>query len=276
MSATPIPRSLAMTLYGDLDLSIIDELPPGRPTIVTRLSDEGTLPKIYTFLRERLEAGERAFLVFPLIEESDKQELMAAKDSFEVLRETEFAGLPCDLLHGRLSPVRKADVMERFRSGETRLLMATTVIEVGIDVPEATVMVIHNPERFGLSQLHQLRGRIGRGTEKSYCILAAPGGLGDEARRRLEVFARHRDGFRLAEEDLKVRGPGEVFGLRQHGQPELRLAHPLKDARLVELARERARDLVANDPELVARDLRPLRELLLRTYSHRLDLSAIG
>ena len=276
MSATPIPRSLAMTLYGDLDLSVIDELPPGRPALVTRLTQERTLPQVYAFLRERLEAGERGFLVFPLVEESDKQELAAATESFTALQAGEFAGLSCGLMHGRMSAARKADVMERFRSGEVSLLMATTVIEVGIDVPEATVMVIHNPERFGLSQLHQLRGRIGRGREKSYCILAAPDGLGVDARQRLDIFVRYRDGFRLAEEDLKQRGPGEVFGLRQHGRPELRLAHPLADARLVDLARERARELVASDPELVAQDLRPLRELLLRVYRDRLQLAATG
>jgi len=175
-----------------------------------------------------------------------------------------------------LSSARKAEVLEGFRAGRSRILVATTVIEVGLDIPEATLMVIHNPERFGLSQLHQLRGRIGRGTGKSYCILVAPGGLGAVARERLAIFARLKDGFLLAEEDLKLRGPGEVFGLRQHGQPELSLAHPLHDARLLALARERAGELIARDPELVAQDLRPLRELLLRVYKDRLLLAGVG
>jgi len=276
MSATPIPRSLAMTVYGDLDLGIIDELPPGRPPVVTRLSSESKLPRILAFLRERVEAGERAFLVFPLVEEGDKAEIKAATDAFESLRNGELAGVGCELVHGRMSPARKAEALDRFRSGESRVLVATTVIEVGIDIPEATMMVIHNPERFGLSQLHQLRGRIGRGSEKSYCVLVTPDGLPEASRERLEIFTRHRDGFRLAEEDLKLRGPGELFGLRQHGKPELSLAHPLHDARLVTLARDRARDLAERDPELVASDLQPLRELLLRVYRDRLTLATVG
>ncbi|MCP4548920.1 MAG: ATP-dependent DNA helicase RecG [bacterium] len=277
MSATPIPRSLAMTLYGDLDLSIIDELPPGRPALVTRLSSESKLPEIYSFIRDRLlKEDERAFLIFPLVEEGDKLELKSAKEEFEELKSGVFADIPCDLVHGRMSPAAKSEALERFRSGESRLLMATTVIEVGIDIPEATLMVIHNPERFGLSQLHQLRGRIGRGTRKSYCMLAPPEMLGESAGERLTSFVRHKDGFKLAEEDLKQRGPGEIFGARQHGRPELSLAHPLLDAELVELARIRARALTDDDPELVAVDLRPLRSLLLRAYKDRLVLSGVG
>ncbi len=276
MSATPIPRSLAMTLYGDLDLSVIDELPPGRPPLVTRLSSEAKLPRIMTFLRERLEAGERAFLIYPLVEEGDRAEIKAATEQFESLSHDELAGIPCSLVHGRMSSARKVEALDAFRSGESRVLMATTVVEVGIDIPEATLMLIHNPERFGLSQLHQLRGRIGRGKGKSYCILVAPDSLAATSRERLEIFARHRDGFKLAEEDLKLRGPGELFGLRQHGQAELSLAHPLNDANLVTLARDRARDLADRDPELVAGDLAPLRELLFRVYRERLNLAGVG
>jgi len=276
MSATPIPRSMAMTLYGDLDLSVIDEIPPGRPPLVTRLLDEGKRDEVYAWLRERTAAEERAMLIFPLVEESDKQELLAASEQYEALREGELAGVPCELIHGRLGGARKTEIMQRFASGETRVLVSTTVIEVGIDVPEATVMVIHNPERFGLSQLHQLRGRIGRGTRKSYCLLLLPEELGEGARRRLELFAVHRDGFRLAEEELRQRGPGDLFGVRQHGLPELRLVHPLADAALVALARDRARDLVERDPELLAADLRPLRDLLRRLFLERVLLSAVG
>ncbi len=276
MSATPIPRSMAMTLYGDLDLSIIDEIPPGRPPVISRLVAESKRAEVFDWLRERVTEGERGFLIFPLVEESDKQELGAATEEYEALREGELAGIPCELLHGRMNGARKAEIMERFAAGETRILVATTVIEVGIDVPEATVMLIHNPERFGLSQLHQLRGRIGRGDRKSYCLLMLPEELGEGARKRLELFAAHRDGFRLAEEDLKQRGPGELFGVRQHGRPELRLVHPLEDAALVVLARDRARGLAEADPELMAADLRALRRLLRRLFMDRILLSGVG
>lgn len=276
MTATPIPRSLAMTVYGDLELSVIDSLPPGRPPLVTRLASEEQLPRIHDFLRERVQAGERAFLIFPLVEEGDQAELAAATQAYEELAAGPLAGLGCGLIHGRLSAARKAEALAAFRSGERPVLVATTVIEVGIDVPEATLMLIHNPERFGLSQLHQLRGRIGRGRQKSYCILLAPAGMSETSRQRLEIFVKHRDGFRLAEEDLRLRGPGELFGQRQHGRPELSLAHPLTDARLVALARERAAALVARDPELAAADLRPLRELLQRVYRERLLLAGVG
>ena len=276
MSATPIPRSLAMTVYGDLELSTIDALPPDRPPVVTRLAGEEQLPRILAFLRERVSAGERAFLIYPLVEEGDQAELAAATEAYAALVAGPLAGIGCGLIHGRLSAQRKEEALAAFRSGEKPVLVATTVVEVGIDVAEATLMLIHNPERFGLSQLHQLRGRIGRGRRKSYCILVAPAGLGGASRARLEIFVRHRDGFRLAEEDLRLRGPGELFGQRQHGRPELSLAHPLADARLVALARERAAQLAERDPELAAADLRPLRELLRRVYKERLVLAGVG
>jgi ATP-dependent DNA helicase RecG len=259
-----------------LDLSIIDEIPPGRPPVISRLVGETKRGEIFEWLRERVGTGERAFLIFPLIEESDKLELSAATEEFEVLSKGELAGISCELLHGRMNGARKAEIMERFASGETRILVATTVIEVGIDVPEATVMLIHNPERFGLSQLHQLRGRIGRGEKKSYCLLLMPDGVGEAANRRLKLFVAQRDGFRLAEEDLKERGPGDFFGVRQHGRPELRLVHPLDDAALVTLARDRARSLVEQDPELLAGDLRALRSLLSRLFVDRIFLSGVG
>jgi ATP-dependent DNA helicase RecG len=276
MSATPIPRSMAMTLYGDLDLSIIDEIPPGRPPVLSRLVPEAKRGEVFNWLKERVAEDERAFLIFPLVEESDKLELGAATEEYEALRDGEFKDISCELLHGRMNGARKAEIMERFASGETRILVATTVIEVGIDVPEATVMLIHNPERFGLSQLHQLRGRIGRGSLKSYCLLILPDELGEGARTRLNLFVAHRDGFKLAEEDLKTRGPGDLFGVRQHGSPDLRLVHPLNDAALVAEARERAQQLVEADPELLAPDLRALRNLLRRLFMDRLLLSGVG
>jgi len=202
--------------------------------------------------------------------------IKAAKEAFAQLASGELAEFECDLVHGRMNSARKAEALAGFREGKTQILVATTVIEVGVDIPEATLMVIHNPERFGLSQLHQLRGRIGRGAEKSYCILVAPPNLGEAAATRLTTFTRLQDGFLLAEEDLKQRGPGEIFGLRQHGRAELALAHPLHDAGLLALARARAGELIAQDPELIAQDLRPLRELMLRVYKDRLILAGIG
>ena len=245
MTATPIPRTLALTLYGDLDLSVIDEMPPGRAPAETRWTAEAQLPGVWEFLRREIARGRQAFVVYPVIEES-KQELKAATAEYERLASAVFPQLRVGLLHGRLKNEEKDAVMEQFRRGELHVLVATTVIEVGVDVPNATVMVIEHAGRFGLAQLHQLRGRIGRGKEKSYCILVAPKTITGEAQERLEAMVATSNGFEIAERDLKQRGPGEFFGTRQHGDAAFTFAQPLRDHELLELARREAFALAEN------------------------------
>jgi ATP-dependent DNA helicase RecG len=239
MTATPIPRTLALTLFGDLDISVIDELPPGRTPIDTRWASESQLAGVWEFLRREITAGRQAFVLYPVIEES-KQELKAATAEYERLAKMVFPNQRVGLLHGRLKNEEKDDVMERFRRAELDILVATTVIEVGVDVPNATVMVIEHAERFGLAQLHQLRGRIGRGKEKSHCILVAPKTITGEARERIETLVATSNGFEIAERDLKLRGPGEFFGTRQHGDAAFAFAQPLRDRELLEFARREA------------------------------------
>jgi ATP-dependent DNA helicase RecG len=246
LTATPIPRTLSLTLYGDLDVSVIDELPPGRTPIDTRMTDEFHLPGVWEFLRREVQAGHQAYVVYPVIEES-KLELKAAVEEYERLSKSIFPKLRVGLLHGRLSSEEKEDVMQRFRRNEVQILVATTVVEVGVDVPNATVMVIEHAERFGLSQLHQLRGRIGRGAQKSHCILIAPGRLTEEGQARLETMVRTNNGFEIAETDLQLRGPGEFFGTRQSGDLGFQVASPMRDRQLLELARKEAFTL-AEDP----------------------------
>ncbi|MGB6393093.1 MAG: helicase-related protein, partial [Candidatus Acidiferrales bacterium] len=246
MTATPIPRTLALTLYGDLDISVIDELPPGRTPIETRWSAQDQLPGVWEFLRREIAHGRQGYVIYPVIEES-KQELKAATEEYERLAKKVFPTVRVGLLHGRLKNEEKEAVMDRFRRNELQLLVATTVIEVGVDVPNATVMVIEHADRFGLAQLHQLRGRIGRGTEKSHCILVAPKTVKGDARERLEAMVETSDGFEIAERDLKQRGPGEFFGTRQHGDAAFSVAQPLRDHELLALARREAFAL-AEDP----------------------------
>ncbi len=248
MTATPIPRTLSLTLYGDLDISVIDQMPPGRVPIETRWSSEAHLPGVWDFLRREFAAGRQAYIVYPVIEQSKSAEsqrsLKAAMVEYERLQKTVFPDRKLGLLHGRMKSDEKEDVMERFRRRELDALVTTTVIEVGVDVPNATVMVIEHAERFGLSQLHQLRGRIGRGGEKGTCILIAPKTPGEDARARLETMVRTTNGFEIAETDLKLRGPGEFFGTRQHGELGFHIANPLRDFELLELARREALSLV--------------------------------
>jgi len=245
MTATPIPRTLALTIYGDLDLSVIDELPPGRTPIHTRATTEDRLPGVWEFVRREIARGRQAYVVYPVIEES-KLELKAAMAEFERLGRDEFPKAKLGLLHGRLKSVEKEDVMDRFRRGDLQILVATTVIEVGVDVPNATVMVIEHADRFGLAQLHQLRGRIGRGSEKSTCVLVAPRTVTPEGQQRIDTMVATANGFEIAEHDLKLRGPGEFFGTRQHGDVAFTVAHPLRDAELLELARRDAFELAAD------------------------------
>src|SRR3984957_15319326 len=242
----PAPPPLSLTIYGDLDLSVIDELPPGRTPIDTRATTEDKLPGVWEFVRREIGRGGQAYIVYPVIEES-KLELKAAMAEFERLGRDEFPKAKLGLLHGRLKSVEKEDVMDRFRRGELQILVATTVIEVGVDVPNATVMVIEHADRFGLAQLHQLRGRIGRGSEKSTCVLVAPRTVTPEGQQRIDTMVATANGFEIAEHDLKLRGPGEFFGTRQHGDVAFTVAHPLRDAELLELARRDAFE-IAGDP----------------------------
>jgi len=249
MTATPIPRTLTMTLYGDLDIAVLDELPPGRGSVKTYLRGPEKRAEVYAWVREKIAAGQQAYIVCPLIEESEKLQVEAASALAERLRREQLRDVPLEVLHGRLKPADKERVMEQFRSGTVKALVATSVIEVGIDVPQATIMVIEDADRFGLAQLHQLRGRIGRGAETSYCILLGESRT-DAARVRLETMAATRDGFAIAQKDLELRGPGEVLGTRQHGLPDLRVADLLEDRELLEAAREDAAGLLRDDPGL--------------------------
>ncbi len=249
MTATPIPRTLSLTLYGDLDYSVIDELPPNRRPVITKVFQHNQRPLLVKFLKGELKKGRQVYVVYPLIEESEKLQLKDAVTGKEELE----AMLPecrVGLVHGRMKPQEKDEVMAEFKSGKIDVLVSTTVIEVGVDVPNATVMVIFHAERFGLSQLHQLRGRVGRGAHQSYCLLFAHGRLTEEARRRLYCMEKYSDGFRIAEEDFKLRGPGELFGTRQSGMPDLRVADLIRDGRILAYARKEAFNLIEKDPEL--------------------------
>ena len=274
MTATPIPRSLALTLYGDLDLSILDERPPGRQPITTALRPEVARDKVLEFVNRELGKGRQAYVVYPVIEESEKTDLKAATTMFDVLAADAFRDRRVALLHGRLPADEKDAIMRRFRDGDIDVLVATTVIEVGIDVANATVMLIEHPERFGLSQLHQLRGRVGRGAEASYCILL--GGVSPEVKQRLDVFVGSDDGFEIARADLKLRGMGDLFGERQSGVPTFRVADPIRDERLNEQARAAADRLLANDPELDSAANAPLRHVMGERYARSLELFRVG
>ena len=275
MSATPIPRSLALTLYGDLELSVLDELPPGRRPVRTLLRYPSGRQEVYAGIRKELEAGRQGYIVYPLVEESEKTDLRAATQEYERLAREVFPERRLGLLHGQLPAEEKEAVMRAFRDGELDLLVSTTVIEVGIDVPNATVMVIEHAERFGLSQLHQLRGRVGRGAEASWCVLIAE--PGEMARERLEVFAATNDGFEIARADLRIRGQGDLFGSQQHGRdPLLRFADLTTDAELLEQARALARKVVAADPELKDPRHERIRTILEHRHAERLRMWKVG
>jgi ATP-dependent DNA helicase RecG len=245
MTATPIPRTLALTLYGDLDLSVLDELPPGRTPIITKQVGDDQSPKVWEFVRKQVAAGHQAYIVYPVIAENEESEWKAAIKMYRELSANAFADLKVGLLHGRLDADLKDQVMRMFQSGGLQILVATTVIEVGVDVPNATVMVIEHAERFGLAQLHQLRGRIGRGAAKSYCVLMTGGKVSAEGQRRLQAMVDTNDGFKIAELDLELRGPGEFFGTRQAGMPDFRVANILRDAQLLEAAKREAAAVLA-------------------------------
>ncbi len=261
MTATPIPRTLGLTLYGDLDISVIDELPPGRKPIQTRLFHERDRSKVYAILREEIGMGRQAYMVYPLIEESDKMEIKDATHMAEELRDV-FPDCTIALLHGRMPLDQRERIMGAFKHGAIDILVSTTVIEVGIDIPNATIMVIENAERFGLSQIHQLRGRVGRGVHPSKCLLVASYRKTNEAGRRLSIIEKTTDGFRIAEEDLAIRGPGEFLGVRQSGFCQFRTANLMRDATILSEAREEAFRLVDADPRLAHRTYSLLRLML--------------
>jgi ATP-dependent DNA helicase RecG len=298
LTATPIPRTLAMTVYGDLDVSVIDQMPPGRKPVRTFLLSDSQKGRAYQILRDELRSGRQAYIVYPLVEESEKTDLQAAMQGAEQLQANELAEFRVGLLHGRMKSEEKEQIMASYKKGEIQVLVATTVVEVGVDVPNATVMMIEHAERFGLAQLHQLRGRVGRSAHQSYCLLMASvirGGNGvmgqrgnanplppypptpsSAARERLDALVRSTDGFVIAEEDLRIRGPGEFFGLRQWGMPEFRAANLVRDVELLQQARQEAVALLKQDPQLKAATHRALRETMLRRWETKLDLGSIS
>jgi ATP-dependent DNA helicase RecG len=276
MTATPIPRTLALAVHGDLDVSVLDELPPGRTPVTTRARTEARRPQVYDFIRGEVAAGRQAYVVYPLVEESEALDLKAATDMARRLAVEVFPELTVGLLHGRLRYDDKEAIMRRFKAGEIRVLVSTTVIEVGIDVPNASVMLIEHAERFGLAQLHQLRGRVGRGPWRSYCILMTGPRLSAEAQRRIDAMVATTDGFRIARADLEIRGPGDFFGTRQSGLPEFRVADLLRDAAVLEAARREAQAIVARDAELRDAAHRGLRHELLARWRGKLALASVG
>jgi ATP-dependent DNA helicase RecG len=276
MTATPIPRSLARTVYGDLDLAVIDELPFGRRMVRTEIVPSGSTDEVFGAIRDEMKEGRQAFILYPLVEESEGLELKAATEEFERLSTGEFAGFPIGLLHGRMSFDEKMRAISLFRSGDILGLVTTTVIEVGVDMPNASMLLINHPERFGLAQLHQLRGRIGRGGGGGSCYLLVDEEITGRARERLELFARTEDGFRVAEIDLELRGPGEVWGTRQSGYPSFRLINPLTDKDLVRRSWEESGRLLASDPALKAPENGVVAEYFLRYYKGRMELADIG
>ncbi|MEK9149359.1 MAG: helicase-related protein, partial [Candidatus Desantisbacteria bacterium] len=289
MKATPIPRTLSLTLYGDMYLSTLNELPKGRGKIITAVRSDKNLPKIYSFIKEEIKKGRQAYFVYPAIEDSKERDYKSAIKHFEKVSLI-FSETTVGLLHGRLKPEEKEEMMQRFAKGETKILVSTTVIEVGIDVPQATIMVIEDAEKFGLSGLHQLRGRIGRGGFDSYCILITKEKIAQASSSDIRVELEEQDrvsteriraikaitnGFELAEYDLKLRGGGELFGLRQHGLSELKLANIIWDERWLFKARDCAATLVADDPLLNKEVHLPLRDAVIRIFGKKMDLGFI-
>lgn len=265
MTATPIPRTLAMTVYGDLDVSIIDEMPPGRSPIQTRVIFESKKPAALAFMLEQIEKGRQAYIVYPLVEESEKIDLKDAVSEFQNL-EKQFPKTRIGLLHGKMKPLEKEQVMAQFREGDLQILVSTTVIEVGVDVPNANIMIIEHAERFGLSQLHQLRGRVGRGEHKSFCIMILGYAVSEEAKERTQFLEKTNDGFKIAEFDLEMRGPGEFMGTRQSGLPGFKMANLVRDLSVLQEAREAAFEVLRKDSQLRFPDHQLLREELTRTH----------
>ena len=277
MTATPIPRTLAMAVYGDLDVSIIGELPSGRKPIKTVSRKEDARKKIYEFIRTEVKKGRQCYIVYPLIEESEKSDLKAATEAYEHLSKKIFPDLRLGLLHGKMKSPDKQAVMAKFKNHEIHILVSTTVIEVGVNIPNATIMLIEHAERFGLTQLHQLRGRVGRGAEQSFCVLmTAKNSMTEESSLRIRIMEETDDGFKIAEEDLKLRGPGEFFGTKQSGLPELKMAHILYDQELMKKARDAAFELVKKDPQLRSAEHAPVLKKFMKDYYNKLGLGEVG
>ena len=273
MTATPIPRTLALTVYGDLDVSVIDEMPPGRKPIVTKHVEQTRLEQVYSFIKQQVDAGRQAYVVYPVIEESETQAMKAAEKMHDHLSRLVYPGLAVGLLHGKLTPHEKEIAMEKFQRGEIQILVATTVIEVGVDVPNASVMLIEQAERFGLAQMHQLRGRVGRGAEQSYCILVTDK-LNPASRERIRTLVESNDGFYIAEMDMKLRGPGEFFGTKQSGLPALRIGNIVRDADILEVARNEAAAFVSHPP--AEDDLRRAVAFIREHWQRRYGLVQVG
>ncbi len=269
MSATPIPRTLALMIYGDLDVSVLDELPPGRQKVDTFFVDYSKHERAMNYVKKHLDRGLQGYIVCPLVE-SEESELTSATEFYENLKNNEFKDYKVGLLHGKMKPKEKDEVMKDFAEGKTRLLIATTVIEVGVDVPNSVIMVIENAEMFGLSQLHQLRGRVGRGKEKSTCILVSDA-QNEEAQTRLKVMCQTSDGFKIADEDLKLRGPGDFFGSRQHGLPKMKIANLLTDMKTLKEAQEEAKNVLRDDPRLTKKENEVLRKAVINLYEKMKD-----
>jgi ATP-dependent DNA helicase RecG len=275
MTATPIPRTLAMTVYGDLDVSLIKEMPKGRQPITTRLVYESKRDLVLGFVKDQIEKGRQAYVIYPLVEETEKMDLKNATDEAEKLR-AYFAPHEVGLLHGQLKSAEKEELMAKFKKGEIKVMVSTTVVEVGVDVANATVMLIEHSERFGLAQLHQLRGRVGRGEHKSYCILMASYAVSEEGKKRLEVMTQTQDGFKIAEEDLLIRGPGEFMGTRQSGLPGFRLANLVRDMDVLTEARKAAFEVFENDPDLKKTENKVIRDAILDNGRPSLLFAQIG
>jgi len=276
MTATPIPRTLAMTVYGDLDVSVIDELPPGRKPIQTMHYHENRRKQVYDFMREQVEAGRQIYVVYPLIKESEKLDLKNVENGYELLKQV-FARYSISMVHGKMKPADKEAEMQLFKEGKTQIMVATTVIEVGVDVPNASVMIIESAERFGLSQLHQLRGRVGRGAEQSYCLLMSSYKISNESRKRLETMVRTNDGFEIAEVDMQLRGPGDLEGTQQSGIGfSLKIANLGRDGEILQHARNQASDLLDNDPKLEKQENQILVYNLLKMKNTEFNWSSIS
>ena len=276
MTATPIPRTLAMTVYGDLDISVLDEMPPGKKPVKTKVFFEKERPRVYEIVRKEIVKGNQVFIVYPLVTESEALDLKDATRMAEHLQKDVFAELRIGLVHGRMKGPEKDGIMKAFNDRQVDILVSTTVIEVGIDIPQASLMVIEHAERFGLAQLHQLRGRVGRSDIPSYCVLMTDHKGSENARKRLRIMEQTTDGFRIAEADLEIRGPGEFMGTRQSGFPDFRVADILRDGRLLNDARTEAFHLVEKDPRLERIEHAALREVLLWKWEGRLDLARTG